>query len=200
MLQEFNTRQSQYEQLKAAGQSILSKPGEHPSFHEIVKEQLAAVTQKWDCLTGQLSDRCDRIDQAIVKSNQYQSLLRSLSSKLNDLDNKLSSSVALSTHPDAMNQQLETAQKTKQEIEQERKQIKVAQTLCEDLSALVREEYLKAELSRQLESILKSFKDIEQKAGWSLHIFAINRDRELFVATMVPIIQNLRELLLSKGA
>ncbi|XP_049632684.1 dystonin isoform X1 [Suncus etruscus] len=164
LLQEFNTRQPQYEQLKAAGQSILSKPGEHPSFHEIVKEQLAAVTQKWDCLTGQLSDRCDRIDQAIVKSTQYQSLLRSLSSKLNDLDNKLSSSVALSTHPDAMNQQLETAQKMKQEIEQERKQIKVAQTLCEDLSALVREEYLKAELSRQLESILKSFKDIEQKA------------------------------------
>ncbi|XP_037375788.1 dystonin isoform X9 [Talpa occidentalis] len=164
LLKEFDTRKPQYEQLTAAGQSILSRPGEHPSFHGVVKEQLAAVTQKWDSLTGQLSDRCDWIDQAIVKSTQYQSLLRSLSNKLSDLDNKLSSSVAVSTHPDAMNQQLETAQKMKQEIEQESKQIKVAQTLCEDLSALVKEEYLKAELSRQLEGILKSFKDIEQKA------------------------------------
>ncbi|XP_074189231.1 dystonin isoform X29 [Rhinolophus sinicus] len=164
LLQEFDTRKSQYEQLTAAGQGILSRPGEHPSFHGLVKEQLAAVTQKWDSLTGQLSDRCDWIDQAIVKSTQYQSLLRSLSDRLSDLDNKLSSSVAVSTQPDAMNQQLETAQKMKQEIEQETEQIKVAQALCEDLSALVKEEYLKAELSRQLEGILKSFKDIQQKA------------------------------------
>ncbi|XP_032959011.1 dystonin isoform X12 [Rhinolophus ferrumequinum] len=164
LLQEFDTRKSQYEQLTAAGQGILSRPGEHPSFHGLVKEQLAAVTQKWDSLTGQLSDRCDWIDQAIVKSTQYQSLLRSLSDRLSDLDNKLSSSVAVSTQPDAMNQQLETAQKMKQEIEQETEQIKVAQALCEDLSALVKEEYLKAELSRQLEGILKSFRDIQQKA------------------------------------
>ncbi|KAM9076063.1 dystonin isoform 5-T5 [Megaptera novaeangliae] len=164
LLQEFDTRKPQCEQLTVAGQGILHRPGEHPSFHGIVKEQLAAVTQKWDSLTGQLRDRCDRIDQAIVKSTQYQSLLRSLSDKLADLDNKLSSSVAGSTHPDAMNQQLETAQKMKQEIEQETKQIKVAQALGEDLAALVKEEYLKAELSRQLEGILKSFKDLEQKA------------------------------------
>ncbi|XP_021114851.1 dystonin [Heterocephalus glaber] len=164
LLQEFDTRKPQYELLRAAGQSILSRPGEDPSLHEVVKEQLAAVTQKWDGLTGQLSDRCDWIDQAIIKSTQYQSLLRSLSSKLSKLESKLSSSLAVSTLPDAMNQQLETAQKLKQEIEQETQQIKVAQALCEDLSALVKEEYLKAELSRQLDSILKSFKDIEQKA------------------------------------
>ncbi|XP_065742454.1 dystonin isoform X6 [Phocoena phocoena] len=164
LLQEFDTRKPQYEQLTVAGQGILHRPGEHPSFHGIVKEQLAAVTQKWDSLTGQLRDRCDRIDHAIVKSTQYQSLLRSLSDKLADLDNKLSSSVAGSTHSDAMNQQLETAQKMKQEIEQEMKQIKVAQALGEDLAALVKEEYLKAELSRQLEGILKSFKDLELKA------------------------------------
>ncbi|XP_058590291.1 dystonin isoform X2 [Neofelis nebulosa] len=164
LLQEFDTRKPQYEQLTAAGQSILSRPGEHPSFHGIVKEQLAAVTQKWDSLTGQLSDRCDWIDQAIIKSTQYQSLLRSLSDKLSDLDNKLITSAAVSAHPDAMNQQLEAAQKMKRELEQEMKQINVAQALCEDLSALVKEEYLKAELSRQLEGIIKSFKDIEQKA------------------------------------
>uniref|UniRef100_A0A8C0XMF4 EF-hand domain-containing protein n=1 Tax=Castor canadensis TaxID=51338 RepID=A0A8C0XMF4_CASCN len=164
LLQEFATRKPQYEQLAAAGQGILSRPGEDQSLQETVKEQLAAVTQKWDGLTGQLGDRCDWIDQAIVKSTQYQSLLRNLSDRLRELDNKLTSNLAMGTLPGAMNQQLETAQKLQREVEQETKQINAAQALCEDLSALVKEEYLKAELSRQLEGVVKSFKDIEQKA------------------------------------
>ncbi|XP_045019385.1 dystonin isoform X25 [Bubalus bubalis] len=164
LLQEFDTRKPQYEQLTTAGRGILQRPGEHPSLHGTVKEQLAAVTQKWDSLTGQLRDRCDRIDQAFGKSTQYQSLLRSLSEKLADLDDQLSSSVAGSAHPDAMSQQLETAQKLKQAVEQEGKRISTAQALGDDLAALVREEYLRAELSRQLEGVLKSFKDLEQKA------------------------------------
>ncbi|NWQ74098.1 DYST protein, partial [Columbina picui] len=164
LLQEFDTRKPQYEQLTMAGEGILKRPGEHPPSHEIVKEQLAAVAQKWDSLTGQLRNRCDRIDQAIVKSTEYQSLLRSLSDKLSALDSKLSSSLAVSTQPDAVKQQLEIAREMKEEIEQEMKNINAAQALCEELSALVEEEYLKAELTRQLDGIVKSFKDIEQKS------------------------------------
>ncbi|NXO30815.1 DYST protein, partial [Cisticola juncidis] len=164
LLKEFDTRKPQYEQLTMAGQGILERPGEHPPSHEIVKEQLAAVAQKWDSLTSQLKKRYDRIDQAIVKSTEYQSLLRSLSDKLSALDSKLSSSLAVSTQPDAVKQQLEIAKEMKEEIEQEMKNINAAQTLCEELSALVGEEYLKAELTRQLDGILKSFKDIEQKS------------------------------------
>ncbi|XP_040585382.1 dystonin isoform X4 [Mesocricetus auratus] len=164
LLQEFDTRRHQYEQLTAAGQGILSRPGEDPSLHRVVNEQLVAVTQKWDSLTGQLRDRCDWIDQAIVKSTQYQGLLRSLSGTLSELDDRLGSSLTEGALPDAVNQQLEAAQKLKQEIEQQTPQIRAAQALCEDLSALVKEGYLKAELSRQLEGIVKSFKDIEQKA------------------------------------
>ncbi|NWT95706.1 DYST protein, partial [Urocynchramus pylzowi] len=164
LLKEFDTRKPQYEQLTMAGQGILERPGEHPPSHEIVKEQLAAVAQKWDSLTSQLKKRCDRIDQAIVKSTEYQSLLRSLSDKLSALDSKLSSSLAVSTQPDAVKQQLEIAKEMKEEIEQEMKNINAAQALCEELSTLVGEEYLKAELTRQLDGILKSFKDIEQKS------------------------------------
>ncbi|NXD67936.1 DYST protein, partial [Eolophus roseicapillus] len=164
LLKEFDTRKPQYEQLTMAGEGILKRPGEHPPSHEIVKEQLTAVAQKWDSLTGQLRNRCDRIDQAIVKSTEYQSLLRSLSDKLRALDSKLSSSLAVSTQPDAVKQQLEVAREMKEEIEQEMKNINAAQALCEELSTLVGEEYLKAELTRQLDGILKSFKDIEQKA------------------------------------
>ncbi|XP_053794597.1 dystonin isoform X6 [Vidua chalybeata] len=164
LLKEFDTRKPQYEQLTMAGQGILERPGEHPPSHEIVKEQLAAVAQKWDSLTSQLKKRCDRIDQAIVKSTEYQSLLRSLSDKLSALDSKLSSSLAVSTQPDAVKQQLEIAKEMKEEIELEMKNISAAQALCEELSTLVGEEYLKAELTRQLDGILKSFKDIEQKS------------------------------------
>ncbi|XP_068867507.1 dystonin isoform X7 [Aphelocoma coerulescens] len=164
LLKEFDTRKPQYEQLTMAGEGILERPGEHPPSHEIVKEQLAAVAQKWDSLTSQLKKRCDRIDQAIVKSTEYQSLLRSLSDKLSALDSKLSSSLAVSTQPDAVKQQLEIAKEMKEEIEQEMKNINAAQALCEELSTLVGEEYLKAELTRQLDGILKSFKDIEQKS------------------------------------
>ncbi|XP_074905443.1 dystonin isoform X13 [Buteo buteo] len=164
LLKEFDTRKPQYEQLTMAGEGILMRPGEHPPSHEIVKEQLAAVAQKWDSLTGQLRNRCDRIDQAIVKSTEYQSLLRSLSDKLSAWDSKLSSSQAVSTQPDAVKQQLEIAREMKEEIEQETKNINAAQALCEELSVLVGEEYLKAELTRQLDGILKLFKDIEQKS------------------------------------
>ncbi|XP_064364674.1 dystonin isoform X11 [Dromaius novaehollandiae] len=164
LLKEFDTRKPQYEQLTTAGKGILKRPGEHPPSHEIVKEQLAAVAQKWDSLTGQLSNRCDRIDRAIGKSTEYQRLLRSLSDKLSALDSKLSSSLAVSIQPDAVKQQLEIAREMKEEIEQEMKNINAAQALCEELSALVGEEYLKAELTRQLDGIIKSFKDIEQKS------------------------------------
>ncbi|KFP10372.1 Dystonin, partial [Egretta garzetta] len=164
LLKEFDTRKPQYEQLTMAGEGILKRPGEHSPSHEIVKEQLAAVAQKWDSLTGQLRNRCDRIDQAIVKSTEYQNLLRSLSDKLSALDSKLSSSLAVSTQPDAVKQQLEIAREMKEEIEREMKNINAAQALCEELSTLVGEEYLKAELTRQLDGILKSFKDLEQKS------------------------------------
>ncbi|XP_053142456.1 dystonin isoform X34 [Hemicordylus capensis] len=165
LLKEFDTRKPQYEQLTTAGQGILKRPGEHPPSHETVRQQLAAVAHKWDGLTGQLSDRCGRIDQAIIKSTEYQSHLRRLSEKLSALDNKLSSSLAVSTDSDPVKQQLEVAREVKQEIEQEMRNINAAQALCEELSVLVAEDYLKAELTRQLDGVLKPFKDMEQKAG-----------------------------------
>ncbi|XP_042313307.1 dystonin [Sceloporus undulatus] len=165
LLKEFDTRKPQYEQLSTAGQGILKRPGEHPPSHETVKQQLATVSQKWDGLTGQLSDRCSRIDQAIVKSTEYQNCLRSLSEKLSALENKLSQSLATITDPDAVKQHLELAREVKEEIEKERLNISAAESLCKELSELVAEDYLKAELARQLDGVSKPFKDMEQKAG-----------------------------------
>lgn len=143
----------------------MKRPGDHSPSHETVRKQLAAVARNWDALTGQLNDRCGRIDQAIVKSTEYQSRLRKLSEKLSALDDKLSSSLAVSTDPDAVKQQLEAAREVKQEIEQEMPNINAVQSLCEELAVLVSEDYLKAELMRQLDGVLKPFKDLEQKVG-----------------------------------
>ncbi|XP_039176253.1 dystonin isoform X39 [Crotalus tigris] len=165
LLKEFDTRKLQYEQLSEAGQGILQRPGEHPPTHERVKLQLTAVAQKWDGLTGQLSDRCSRIEQVIVKSTEYQNCLKSLSEKLSMLENKFSQNLAKSADPDSVKQQLETAQEIKGEIDQEMLHLNAAQVVCEELSVLVAEDYLRAELIRQLEGVLKPFKEMEQKAG-----------------------------------
>ncbi|XP_026550970.1 dystonin isoform X4 [Pseudonaja textilis] len=165
LLKEFDTRKPQYEQLSEAGQGILQRPGEHPPTHERVKQQLTAVAQKWDALTGQLSGRCGRIEQVIVKSTEYQNCLKSLSEKLSTLENKFRQNLAISADPDSVKQQLETAQEIKGEIDQEMLHINGAQVVCEELSALVAEDYLRTELVRQLEAVLKPFKEMEQKAG-----------------------------------
>uniref|UniRef100_A0A8C6Y493 Dystonin n=1 Tax=Naja naja TaxID=35670 RepID=A0A8C6Y493_NAJNA len=165
LLKEFDTRKPQYEQLSEAGQGILQRPGEHPPTHERVKQQLTAVAQKWDALTGQLSSRCGRIEQVIVKSTEYQNCMKSLSEKLSMLENKLRQNLAISADPDSVKQQLETAQEIKGEIDQEMLHINAAQVVCEELSALVAEDYLRAELIRQLEAVSKPFKEMEQKAG-----------------------------------
>ncbi|KAI5126076.1 Dystonin [Manis pentadactyla] len=92
-LTQFQTVEAQLKQWLVEKELMVSVLREHPSFHGVVKEQLAAVTQKWESLTGQLSDRCAWIDEAIVKSAQYQSLLRRLSedsvSKLKSLQKEM---------------------------------------------------------------------------------------------------------------
>ncbi|KAM4771389.1 dystonin [Rhinophrynus dorsalis] len=165
LLKEFDTRKQQYEQLNTSGQRILNRPGELLPIDETVKEQLAAVACKWENLTGQLNDRCDRIDNAIVKSTQYQTLLNGLSEKLSALSNTLNNNMAVSSHPDAVKQKLQTAKEVQEGIHQEMKTVENANVLCQELSDLVAEAYLKAELKRQMDTIVKPFMDLEQKAG-----------------------------------
>ncbi|KAM4042423.1 dystonin isoform 16-T16 [Anomaloglossus baeobatrachus] len=165
LLKEFDARKQQYEQLNNAGQRILSRPGDLPACDEAVKEQIADVACKWESLTGQLNDRCDRIDQAIVKSTDYQSHLNGLSEKLSALNNKLSSNTTLSSDPNAVKLKLETAQQVQEEIKQEMANIERARELCDELSRLVAEEYLKVELNRQMDNIAKPFMDLKQKTA-----------------------------------
>ncbi|XP_072912638.1 dystonin isoform X6 [Hemitrygon akajei] len=169
LLKEFETRKPQHEQLKVAAEGILSRPDGSAPTSGLVSDQLAAVTQKWDSLTGQLVDRSNLIDQAIIKSTQYQNLVRHLSSKLSALDAKLASQPPIDAQPEALKRQLDEASELRAELEQEEKGVQEAKALCEEISVLVGEQYLRAELTRQLDNVVKPFQDLEERAGKRVH-------------------------------
>uniref|UniRef100_A0AAZ3PN52 Dystonin n=1 Tax=Oncorhynchus tshawytscha TaxID=74940 RepID=A0AAZ3PN52_ONCTS len=171
LLNEFDSRKPQFDQLHEAAAAILSTSGKQDpsSGGKVVKDQLAAVTQKWQGLTGQLGQRAGLIDQAVGKSSQFQDLLMSLSQSAASLETRLNSQQALSSQPDVVKKQLEEANTISGQLREERKRLKEAETLCSELSALVTEDYLKAGLDRQLEGVNKPFKQLEDKAGWQLN-------------------------------
>ncbi|KAM8738349.1 dystonin isoform 2-T2 [Acanthopagrus schlegelii] len=163
---EFKSRKPQYEQLEEAASAILSSSGNQDlSSGKLVREQLAGVTQKWQGLTGQLDQRDSLIDQAAVKTGQFQELLRSLSQTASQLENQLTNHQGQSTQPDAVKKQLEDVHNISGQLREERKKLKEAEAINAELTAMVTEDYLKADLARQLESVSKPFKQLEEKAA-----------------------------------
>ncbi|XP_039994290.1 dystonin isoform X1 [Xiphias gladius] len=165
---EFKSRKPQYEQLEEAASAILSSSGnqdQDPSSWKLVREQLAAVTQKWQGLTGQLDQRDSLIDQAVVKTGQFQELLRSLSQTASQLENQLTDHQGHSTQHDAVKKQLEDVHNISAQLREERKKLKEAEAINAELTAMVTEDYLKADLARQLESVSKPFTQLEEKAA-----------------------------------
>ncbi|XP_060895593.1 dystonin [Labrus mixtus] len=163
---EFKSRQPQYERLQETATAILSSSAnQDPSSGKLVKEQLANVSQKWQGLTGQLDQRDGLIDQAVVKTGQFQELLRSISQTAAQLENQLTNHQGNSTQPDAVKKQLEDVQNISSQLREERKKLKEAEAVNGELTAMVTEDYLKADLARQLESVSKPFKQLEEKAA-----------------------------------
>ncbi|XP_056148223.1 dystonin [Lampris incognitus] len=162
---EFKSRKPQYEQLEEAASAILSSTSKQdPSSEKMVKEQLTAVSQKWQGLTGQLDQRASLIDEAVVKTGRFQELLKSLSQSVAELETQLSNQQGHSTQPDAVKKQLEQVHDISAQLREERKRLKEAEALSAELTAIVTEDYLKADLARQLESVINPFKQLEEKA------------------------------------
>ncbi|NXA41394.1 MACF1 factor, partial [Eudromia elegans] len=165
MLKEFETRRQQHEQLNQAAQSILTGPGDVSPSTNQVREELQGVNQKWSELTERLSSRSSQIDQAIVKSTQYQELLEGLSEQVKAAGQRLSSQGAVSTQPEAVKQQLEETSEMRSELGRLRAQLAEAQTLCDELSALIGEQYLKDELRKRLETVVLPLQGLEDLAA-----------------------------------
>ncbi|XP_019902781.3 dystonin isoform X25 [Esox lucius] len=167
LLKEFDSHKPQYDQINEAAAAILSTSDtQDPSSGGTrVKEQLAAITHKWQDLTGRLDQRAGLIDQAAEKTGQFQGLLRSLGQSAASLESRLNGLQALSSQPDVVKKQLEEANSISSQLRDERRRLKEAEGLCSELSTLVTEDYLKADLARQLEGITKPFRLLEGKAG-----------------------------------
>uniref|UniRef100_A0A8C0XN68 Microtubule-actin cross-linking factor 1 n=1 Tax=Castor canadensis TaxID=51338 RepID=A0A8C0XN68_CASCN len=165
MLKEFEARRQQHEQLNKAAQGILTGPGDiSPSTSQVQKE-LKSINQKWVELTDKLSSRSSQIDQALVKSTQYQELLQDLSEKVKAVGQRLSGQSAISTQPEAVKQQLEETSEIRSDLEQLDNKMKEAQTLCDELSLLIGEPYLKDELKKRLETVALPLQGLEDLAA-----------------------------------
>uniref|UniRef100_A0A8I5R5K5 Microtubule actin crosslinking factor 1 n=1 Tax=Papio anubis TaxID=9555 RepID=A0A8I5R5K5_PAPAN len=165
MLKEFEARRQQHEQLNEAAQGILTGPGDVSLSTSQVQKELQSINQKWVELTDKLNSRSTQIDQAIVKSTQYQELLQDLSEKVRAVGQRLSGQSAISTQPEAVKQQLEETSEIRSDLEQLDHEVKEAQTLCDELSVLIGEQYLKDELKKRLETVALPLQGLEDLAA-----------------------------------
>ncbi|XP_068124915.1 microtubule-actin cross-linking factor 1 isoform X5 [Hyperolius riggenbachi] len=165
MLKEFEARKAQYEDLKHAAYGILTGPGDESPSTNQVEEEFHEISQKWTELTNRLNSRAVHIDQAAVKSAQYQEVLQGLTDKIKEAGKKLGAQPAVSTQPDAVKQQLQETSGIRSDLEGLAQEIADAQILCNDLSALVAEPYLKDELQKRLDTVAFPLKGMEDLAA-----------------------------------
>ncbi|CAH2222205.1 microtubule-actin cross-linking factor 1 isoform X20 [Pelobates cultripes] len=165
MLKEFEARKDQYEELKHAAYGILTGPGDESPFTCQVEEEFHEVSKKWTDLTSRLNSRAEQIDQATVKSTEYQEVLQGLMDKIKLAGKKLSEQPAVSTQPDAVKQQLQETSGIRSDLEILAQEVTEAQVLCTELSALVVEPYLKDELQKRLDTVALPLKGMEDLAA-----------------------------------
>lgn len=169
MLREFETRQPQFDQLTQAAEGILSPTGDEGSRDgqdlEEVRQELADISQQWGDLTSRLTGRSQKIDQAQGTSEHYLALLRELSQSVANLGERLDAQASLSAQPEALRRRLQETGEIRSELEQRRGQLAQAEQLCEELSAIVAEPYLRDELHKRLESVSSPLKNLEERAG-----------------------------------
>ncbi|KAG8451599.1 hypothetical protein GDO86_003700 [Hymenochirus boettgeri] len=165
MLKEFEARTAQYEELKHAAYGILTGPGDESPSTSQVEEEFHSISGKWIELTSRLNTRAQQIDEATIKSTQYQDVLQRLTDKIKEAGRNLAALPAISTQPDAVKQQLHETSGIRSDLEILAKEVTEAQVLCNELSALVVEPYLKEELQKRLDIVALPLKGMEGLAA-----------------------------------
>lgn len=72
---------------------------------------------------------------------------------------------SLSAQPEALKRRLQETGEIRSELERRRTELSEAERLCQELSAIVAEPYLKEELSKRLESVSGPLRNLEERAG-----------------------------------
>ncbi|KAM9738533.1 microtubule-actin cross-linking factor 1 isoform 7-T8 [Menidia menidia] len=168
MLREFETRRPQFDQLTQSADGILCPTGDaaqDPKDLEEVRMELGSISQQWEDLTSRLTQRSNHIDQAQGTSERYQALLRELSSSVSALGERLDAQASLSAQPEALKRRLQETGEIRSELERRRAELAEAEKLCQELSAIVVEPYLREELSKRLESVSGPLRSLEERAA-----------------------------------
>ncbi|XP_075868016.1 microtubule-actin cross-linking factor 1, isoforms 1/2/3/4 isoform X6 [Nelusetta ayraudi] len=168
MLREFETRRPQFDQLTQSAEGILSQTGDSaqdPKDLADVRADLDSISEQWNDLTDRLTQRSNNIDQAQGTSERYQALLRELSSSVSGLGERLDAQASLSAQPEALKRRLQETGEIRSELERRRAELAEAQRLCQELSDIVAEPYLKEELSKRLESVSGPLKNLDERAA-----------------------------------
>ncbi|CAG5889364.1 unnamed protein product [Menidia menidia] len=168
MLREFETRRPQFDQLTQSADGILCPTGDaaqDPKDLEEVRMELGSISQQWEDLTSRLTQRSNHIDQAQGTSERYQALLRELSSSVAALGERLDAQASLSAQPEALKRRLQETGEIRSELERRRAELAEAEKLCQELSAIVVEPYLREELSKRLESVSGPLRSLEERAA-----------------------------------
>nr|XP_043908241.1 microtubule-actin cross-linking factor 1 isoform X15 [Solea senegalensis] len=168
MLREFETRRPQFDELTQSAEGILSQTCDSAQDAKDLAEvqtELGSISQQWGALTNRLSQRSSHIDQAQGTSERYQALLRELSSSVSTLSERLDAQASLSAQPEALKRRLQETGEIRSELERRRSELAEAERLCQELSAIVAEPYLKEELSKRLESVSAPLRSLEERAA-----------------------------------
>ncbi|XP_061786769.1 microtubule-actin cross-linking factor 1 isoform X2 [Nerophis lumbriciformis] len=164
MLREFDTRRPQFDELTQSAEGILSQTQDAKEQEE-VRAELDSVSQQWEDLTSRLARRSEHIGQAQGTSERYQALLRELSSSVTALADRLDAQASLSARPEELKVRLQETGEIRSELERRRSELAEAERLCQELSAIVVEPYLKDELKKRLESVSGPLKNLEDRAA-----------------------------------
>ncbi|KAK2830737.1 hypothetical protein Q5P01_018668 [Channa striata] len=168
MLREFETRRPQFDQLTQSAEGILSQTGDSaqdPKDLAEVRSELGSISDQWEDLTNRLSQRSNHIDQALGTSERYQALLKELASSVSALSEQLDAQASLSAQPEALKHRLQETGEIRSELERRRTELAEAERLCQELSAIIAEPYLKEELNKRLESVSGPLKSLEERAA-----------------------------------
>ncbi|KAM9839141.1 microtubule-actin cross-linking factor 1, isoforms 1/2/3/4 [Aulostomus maculatus] len=168
MLREFETRRPQFDQLTQSAEGILSQSSDSdqdPKDLVEVRAELDSISQQWGDLTDRLTQRSSHIDQAQGTSKRYQALLKELSASVSALSERLDAQASLSAQPEALKRRLQETGEIRSELERRQTELTEAKRLCQELSTIVAEPYLKEELNKRLESVSGPLKSLEERAA-----------------------------------
>ncbi|KAI8481243.1 hypothetical protein Bbelb_410460 [Branchiostoma belcheri] len=163
ILSEFESHKPQLDQLNQSGQAILDSMDADAAKASPIGQQMAAVNQKGEELTGQLKGREGKIAGSMEEGQKFSDATKELSDWLPEVTDKLNGQLPVSSQPDVVKEQMEEAKMLQEELSNVQPKLEEAQKSCEKLQALNDDPMMQAELGRRLDAVKGPFNRVAGK-------------------------------------